>query len=452
MRPMQRHFDEQLQELKERVLTMGGLAETMIAKSVKALVERSEVLVQEVFAHEEEMDRHCIDTDERCFTLLALHQPMAGDLRFIAVAIKINSDIERIGDLAVNIAQATMSLITQPQLKPLVDIPRMAQLCQEMVKKSLDAFVAQDPELARIVIESDDSVDLLREQVFADLLNSMINNSATVPRALDLILVSRCLERIADHATNIAEDVVYIVRGEDIRERGDKEFRKGIRRRAEVVPLMSGTDRKAILAAHRLMPEEREFLALIESAAHNLLEATRVLHVMFEDYSNPDEQWRKIRNAEHEGDAITHRIMKKLNLTFIPLIDRQDLRTLTSALDDVVDFIEAAASRMVLYKIEQPTRQSREMVTLILASAEQIVKAIGHLPKLAGVEETCVEINRLENEADDLYRGAIASLFEGERPILEVTKWKEVYELLEGVTDRCEDVANVVETIALKHS
>jgi len=452
MRPMQRHFDEQLQELKERVLAMGGLAETMIAKSVKALVERSDALVQEVFAHEEEMDRHCIETDERCFTLLALHQPMAGDLRFIAVAIKINSDIERIGDLAVNIAQATLSLITQPQLKPLVDIPRMAQLCQEMMKKSLDAFVAQDPELARLVIESDDAVDQLREQVFKDLLDYMISNSATVHRALDLLLVSRCLERIADHATNIAEDVVYIVRGEDVRERGDKEIRKGLRRQAAIAPLMSRADRQAVIAAHRLMPEEREFLSLIESSARNLLDAARALQTMFDDYTNSEDKWRKVREAEHEGDAITHRIMKKLNRTFIPFIDRQDLRALTSALDDVVDFIEAAASRMVLYHIEQPTVESREMVALITASAEQVVKAIAHLPTFAGIDEICVEINRLENAADDLYRRTIASLFEGDRPILEVTKWKDIYELLEGVTDRCEDVANVVEAIALKHS
>src|SRR5574337_2022986 len=282
MRPMQRHFDEQLQELKERLLTMGGLAETMIAKSVKALMERSEVLVQEVFAHEEEMDRHCIETDERCFTLLALHQPMAGDLRFIAVAIKINSDIERIGDLAVNIAKTTLSLITQPLLTPLIDIPRMAQRCQEMVKKSLDAFVARDPELARIVIESDDAVDQLRDQVFRDLLNFMITDPTTVPRALDLVLISRYLERIADHATNIAEDVVYIVRGEDIRERGDKEIRKGLRRPAGISPEIPGADREAAIAADRMIPEEREFLDLIKSAAHNLLQAARSLQAMFE--------------------------------------------------------------------------------------------------------------------------------------------------------------------------
>lgn len=134
----------------------------------------------------------------------------------------------------------------------------------------------------------------------------------------DLILVSRCLERIADHATNIAEDVVYIVRGEDIRERGDKEIRKGLRHQISASPEMPGVDREAALAAHRLMPEEREFLALIESAAHNLLDAARLLQAMFDDYTNPEEQWRKIRDAEHAGDAITHRIVKKLNQTFIP--------------------------------------------------------------------------------------------------------------------------------------
>ena len=449
---MLRHFDEQLQELRERLLAMGSLAETMIAKSVKALVDRSEALVQEVFVHEEEMDQRCIETDERCFTLLALRQPMASDLRFIAAAIKINSDIERIGDLAVNIAQATTFLITQPALKPLIDIPRMAQLCQEMVKKSLDAFVARDVELARIVIESDDSIDLLRDQIFRELLTYMMTDTTTVPRALDLILVSRHLERIADHATNIAEDVVYIVRGEDIRERGDKETRKGLRHPSQEPPsaleAVPGTD----TMASRPAPEEREFLGLIRSAAENLLQAAKALQAMFDEYTDPIGKWRKVEEAEHAGDAITHRIMKKLNQTFIPFIDRGDLHALTSALDDVVDGIEAAASRMVLYKIERPTPETREMASLIVASAEQIVKAVWNLPKFDGVEEACIEVNRLENVADTLYRRAIAALFEGERPILEVTKWKEIYEILEGVTDRCEDVADAMEAIALKHS
>ena len=449
---MLRRFDEQLQELRERLLAMGSLAETMIIKSVKALVERSEALVQEVYAHEEEMDQRCIEIDERCLTLLALRQPMASDLRFIAAAIKINSDIERIGDLAINIAETTVDLLTQPALKPLVDIPRMAQLCQEMVKKSLDAFMGRDAELARIVIESDDTIDALQDQVFRELLTYMMADPATTPRALDLILVSRYLERIADHATNIAEDVVYIVRGEDVRERGDKETRKGLRHPGHEAPSAPEAVRAVDTIARRPLPEEREFLGLLGSAADNLLLAAKSLQVMFDDYTDPEGKWRKIEETEHAGDAITHRIMKKLNQTFIPSIDRSDLHALTSALDDVVDGVEAAASRMVLYKIERPTPEAREMASLIVASAEQIVKAVWHLPKFDGVEEVCVEINRLENVADNLYRRAIAALFEGDHPILEVTKWKEIYEILEAVTDRCEDVADAMEAIALKHS
>ncbi|HEV8675983.1 MAG TPA: phosphate signaling complex protein PhoU [Methylomirabilota bacterium] len=226
---MERHFETELGALRERLLVMGGLAETMIHGSVKALVSREESLVQQVLAHEEEMDLLCIEIDDRCFTLLALQQPMASDLRFLVAAIKINSDLERIADQAVSIALRAQSLITQPEVKPLIDIPRMAQLAQEMVRKSLDGFVRRDAELARTVIEGDDEVDNLRDQVFRELLTYMIGDAATIPRALALILISRNLERIADHATNIAEDVIYIVRGEDVRERGDKELRKGLR-------------------------------------------------------------------------------------------------------------------------------------------------------------------------------------------------------------------------------
>ncbi|HEV8663840.1 MAG TPA: phosphate signaling complex protein PhoU [Candidatus Methylomirabilis sp.] len=226
---MERRFEVELQALRDRLLGMGSVAEAMIHKSVKALVDREEALVQAVLAHEEEMDLLCIEIDDRCLTLLALRQPMASDLRFIAAAIKINSDLERIGDQAVSIVLRARSLITQPQVKPLIDIPRMAGLAQEMVRKSLDAFVRRDPDLARSVIEADDEVDSLRDQVFRELLTYMISDPATIPRAIDLILVSRRLERIADHATNIAEDVIYIVRGEDVRERGDKELRKGLR-------------------------------------------------------------------------------------------------------------------------------------------------------------------------------------------------------------------------------
>jgi phosphate transport system protein len=226
---MERHFEVQLQAVRERLLAMGSLAETMIHKSVRALVDRDAGLVEAVLAHEEEMDLLCIEIDDRCFTLLALQQPMASDLRFLVGCIKINSDLERIADQAVSIALRARSLLAQPELKPLIDIPRMARLAQDMVRRALDAFVRRDPDLARGVIEGDDEVDGLRDQVFRELLTFMMEDAHTIPRALALILISRNLERIADHATNVAEDVIYIVRGEDVRERGDKERRKGLR-------------------------------------------------------------------------------------------------------------------------------------------------------------------------------------------------------------------------------
>ena len=226
---MERHFEADLQTVRERLLAMGGVAESMIRQSVQALVGRDESQVQAVLAHEEQMDLLCIEIDDRCFTLLALQAPLASDLRFLVGGIKINSDLERIADQAVSIALRAQGLITQPEVKPLIDIPRMAALAQDMVRQSLDAFVRRDAELARRVIEADDEVDSLRDQVFRELLVYMMADTATIPRALALILISRHLERIADHATNIAEDVIYIVRGEDVRERGDKELRKGLR-------------------------------------------------------------------------------------------------------------------------------------------------------------------------------------------------------------------------------
>jgi phosphate transport system protein len=214
---MERHFDEELKDLKSKLLQMAALAEESIAKSVKALVERDRGLAQEVIASDEAINFLEIDVDDLCLKLLALRQPIATDLRFITSALKINSDLERIGDLSVNIAERALELMDEPLLKPLIDIPRMAQLAQKMVKDSLDAFVNRDPELARDVCRRDDEVDQLNHQIFRELLTYMIQDPKTITRSVDLILVGRHLERIADHATNIGEDVVYIVKGKTIK-------------------------------------------------------------------------------------------------------------------------------------------------------------------------------------------------------------------------------------------
>jgi len=202
----------------------------------------------------------------------------------------------------------------------------------------------------------------------------------------------------------------------------------------------------------RLMPRQEKFFDLFKEAAQNALEGARAIKEMFEHYRDPQESWKKIVEFEHEGDKITHRIMRMLNQSFITPIDREDIHALTAALDDVMDAIEAAASRMVLYKIGAVAPEAQKMCGIIVTSAEEMVKAVSHMPKLEDVEEHCIEINRLENAADENYREAIAALFEGEHPPMDVIKWKEIFEILETATDRCEDVANIVESIALKNA
>ena len=214
---MQRHFHEELATLKQTLLTMGGLVEDQIHRVMRALIERDDALAREVIDRDRRVNMLDVEVDEKCVELLALHQPAAGDLRFITTAMKIVTDLERIGDQAVNIAQRAIELNREPQLKPYIDLPRMAEKAARMVKESLDAFVNRDTALARQVCAEDEAVDALKEQVFRELLTFMMEDARTIPRAIRLILISRFLERVADHATNIAEMVVYLVEGKMVR-------------------------------------------------------------------------------------------------------------------------------------------------------------------------------------------------------------------------------------------
>jgi phosphate transport system protein len=226
---MERQIDVELDALNEKLLHMARLAEESVALAMKCLKERNEALAQNVFKREESIHLLEIEIDELCARLLALRQPVASDLRFITSAMRIGSELERVGDLAVNIAEVSLRLIEQPPLKPLIDIPRMASLAQGMIKDSLDAFVNRDEKLARDVCARDDEVDFLNDQVFRELLTYMMNDPSTIDRAVGLILVGRHLERIADQATNIGEDVIYLVLGKTI-----KHHIEEIRRRAAV--------------------------------------------------------------------------------------------------------------------------------------------------------------------------------------------------------------------------
>jgi phosphate transport system protein len=218
---METHLQQELNRLKAELLKMAGLAEQAIRNAVEALVKRNTPLAEKTIAEDEKLNEMEILLDDRCLKLLALHQPLAADLRFITSAMRINTDLERIGDQAVNIAERAISLNQEPQLKPYIDIPRMAQIAQSMVKDVLDAFVNGDAELARSVCERDDKVDALNDQVFRELLTYMMADSKTITRAVHLIIVSRCLERIADHATNIAEGVIFMVKALVIKHHAD---------------------------------------------------------------------------------------------------------------------------------------------------------------------------------------------------------------------------------------
>ena len=214
---MERPFDEELRGLRERILEMASYAEESILFAIRCLKERDESLVAEVMRREDSINLLDVEIDELCMRLLALRQPMAADLRFITSAMKIATDLERIGDQAVNIIERTIELLRHPQLKPLIDIPRMADLAQNMVRDAISAFINGNDRLAIEVCERDDQVDQLNEQVFRELLTYMMQDAETITRAVDLILVGRHLERIADHATNIGEDVYYMVKGKTIK-------------------------------------------------------------------------------------------------------------------------------------------------------------------------------------------------------------------------------------------
>jgi phosphate transport system protein len=217
------HFQKELEALKENLLKMAATVEEAIRNSVQSLVKRDSGLARKTFEFEDRINKMENAIDEMCVKLLALRQPMAADLRFITSAMKITTDLERMGDQAVNIAERALSLNEDPQLKPYIDIPRMTEIVQSMVKDVLDAFVNRDSKLARSVCARDDLVDGLNDQVVRELLTYMLSDPRTIPRAVHLMIVARCLERIADHATNIAEDVIFMVDALVIKHHADEK-------------------------------------------------------------------------------------------------------------------------------------------------------------------------------------------------------------------------------------
>jgi phosphate transport system protein len=224
---MQRHFDEQIQDLMGKLVLMGRAAESMIQLALRVLIERDESLAEDVLRKEKEVNDLQMEIDDRAVKLTALQQPVGRDVRFLFMASRIASDLERIGDQAINICQNAHHVLKAPPLKPLVDLPRMGEIAESMVRKSIEALVNRDCDLAKVVLEDETQVDLFRDQIFRVLLTYMMADPGTIERALSLILMSRNLERVGDHATNIAEEVIYLVEGREVRHRHDLQEAKG---------------------------------------------------------------------------------------------------------------------------------------------------------------------------------------------------------------------------------
>ncbi|HEY3940120.1 MAG TPA: phosphate signaling complex protein PhoU [Bryobacteraceae bacterium] len=217
-----RHFEQELEKLKAKLLEMSALVENAVYRSVQGVVEKNEELAQAVLRNEGRINQLEIEIDDLAISLLALQAPLAADLRLVTAAIKINNDLERMGDLSVSIAQSAMALMKEPVIRPLIDIPHIAGLAQSMVRKALDAFVNRDADLARSVLASDDAVDNMRTASYHELISFMESNPQQIPQALYLLSVVRNLERIADHSTNIAEDVLFLVKGIDVRHHNEE--------------------------------------------------------------------------------------------------------------------------------------------------------------------------------------------------------------------------------------
>jgi phosphate transport system protein len=212
-----RHFVEELEQLTSKLLEMSSLVESAIQRSISAVIHKDRSAADEVFRNEARINEIEIEIDEFAINLLALNQPMAADLRLIVAALKINTDLERMGDLSVNIAERAISLLGETVIKPMVDIPHIAGLVQSMVRKALDAFVNRDADLARSVLASDDAVDSMRTACYHELISFMEKDPQNIRPSMDLLAVTRNLERIADHSTNVAEDVLFLVKGVDVR-------------------------------------------------------------------------------------------------------------------------------------------------------------------------------------------------------------------------------------------
>ncbi len=442
-------FERDLQELQDDLLAMGSMVEKAIARSLDALKHRDLETSAKIIHEDNLIDEQQMMIEDKCVHLIATQQPMASDLRALITTLHIAAELERMGDYAEGIAKISLMMGDEPPLKPLIDIPRMAEKVSGMLRKCLDAFVARDAEMAAQVNIEDDEVDALYAQVYRELLMLMIQDPKTIERATHLLWVAHNLERVADRATNICEQVVYLVTGKlvdvdvsrstvRVRERQMDQRRSSVAR----VPNVYGGD--------------EQFYRLLHDEATNLKDTAMTLSELMSNFDSLEDWAQKTSDLEHAGDEILHAIMRELHGTLITPLDRSDIATLAERLDDVVDHIEEAARDLYEFRVDAPTEEAAEMARILHEAGIGLEKAVVKLPNMkenrSGILKLCSEISGLEEQADKVGRGALMSLLNGDAPFNYVMKWREVYHHLEEAADSCQRAAIVIEGIVLEYA
>ena len=442
-------FSNDLKLLEDGLLQMANMVEEAVDRALEALAKRDLEASAQVIRDDDELDQMQIEIEEKCIELIATQQPMAGDLRALVTVLSIVSDLERMGDYAEGIGKISLLMGDEPPIKPLIDIPLMADKAKKMLEGSLEALVNRDVELAAQVSIDDDEVDSLYDQVYRELLTYMIQDPKNVQRATYLLWVAHDLERLADRATNIAERVIYLVTGQQV----TVEVSPSTVRVRE----QQGKIRRQTMARSPSVPGAYEqFYELLQSEASNLNTTAHALAEMMDDFTSVEEKAQKIRDLEHTGDEIIHSIMRLLHGTFVTPLDRQDIQNLAERLDDVVDHIEEAARDIQEFKIDAPTPQAAEVAHVLQQAGVELEKAVGWLPTMRNrkddILELCRSISTLEEEADRVGREALIELFNDGRSFNEVMKWREVYQHLEEAADSCQGAAIVIEGIVLEYA
>ena len=442
-------FDNDLKLLEEGLLQMGNMVEEAIDRSLEALAKRDLEASAQVIRDDDQLDQMQMEIEEKCIELIATQQPMAGDLRALVTVLSVVSDLERMGDYAEGIGKISLLMGDEPPIKPLIDIPLMAEKAKKMLEGSLEALVNRDVELAAQVSVDDDEVDSLYDQVYRELLTYMIRDPKNVQRATYLLWVAHDLERLADRATNIAERVIYLVTG--------KQVTVEVSPSTVRVREQQGKLRRQTMARSPSVPGAHEkFYELLQSEAANLKTTAQALAEMMDDFTSVEEKAQKIRDLEHTGDEIIHSIMRLLHGTFVTPLDRQDIQNLAERLDDVVDHIEEAARDIQEFKIDVPTSYAAEVAHVLQQAGVELEKAVGWLPSMRShkddILELCRSISTLEEEADRVGRQALIELFNDGRSFNDVMKWREVYQHLEDAADSCQGAAIVLEGIVLEYA